>query len=263
MKTGYYKDIPNAQYHAGEGVSKSQLDLLAKAPALLQWSKAAPEDEQKKKALDFGDAMHALLLEPHRFQAEYVVAPKLDRRSNAGKAEAAAWEQANAGRTILTDEEGRKLQLMRESVMAHPEARRLLEAEGDAESSIYWEEDGVLCRCRPDKALVKHNCIVDVKTTDDLAKFHFSARDYRYDVQDAFYSSGWAHHFDADPTFLFLVVGKTINLGKYPVTLFELSTEDKMNGQQEYKDQLAIYKECMATGEWPGVQTLALPKRFY
>lgn len=262
MKPGYYKDISNAAYHSGPGISKSQLDMLAKAPALLQWSKSAPEDPEKKKALDFGDAMHAVLLEPHRFQAEYVVAPKFDRRSNAGKAEAAAWEAANADRTHLTAEEGRKIEFMRESVMAHPDARRLLEAEGDSESSIYWEEDGVLCRCRPDRALPKHNLILDVKTTDDLDKFHFSARDYRYDVQDAFYSSGWAHEFDTDPTFIFLVIGKTISLGKYPVTLFELSTEDKMNGAQLYKAELQQYRECLESNEWPGIQTLSLPKRY-
>ena len=262
MKPGYYKGIPNAEYHAGQGVSKSQLDMLAKSPALIQWNREAPEDETKIKALHFGDAMHAILLEPHRFDSEYVVAPKIDRRSNKGKAEAAAWEAANADRVQLTEEEGRKIQLMRESVMAHPDARRLLEAEGDAESSIYWEEGGVLCRCRPDKALPKYNLMLDVKTTADMAKFHFSARDYRYDVQDSFYSSGYRHHFGEQPSFIFLVVGTSISCGKYPVQLFELSTDDKLNGEQLYKEELAQYRKCLEENEWPGIQTLSLPRRF-
>jgi exodeoxyribonuclease VIII len=262
MKPGYYKDIPNAAYHAGEGISKSQLDMIAKSPALLEWSKKAPEDKSKSKALDFGDAMHAVLLEPHRFQSEYVVAPKFDRRSNAGKAEAKAWEDANANRTQLTEEEGRKIALMRESAFAHPDARRLLETEGDNEASIYWEESGVLCRCRPDKSLPKHNFILDVKTTADMAKFHFSARDYRYDVQDAFYSSGFRHHFGEQPTFIFLAVSTSISCGKYPVQLFELSQDDKLNGEQLYKSELATYRECLQANEWPGIQPLSLPKRF-
>ncbi|WP_272962294.1 PD-(D/E)XK nuclease-like domain-containing protein [Alcanivorax jadensis] len=262
MKPGYYKDIPNAAYHAGEGISKSQLDMLAKAPALLPWSKAAPEDKEKMKALDFGDAMHAVLLEPHRFENEYVVAPKFDRRSKAGKAEAEAWEAANANRVQLTAEDGRKIALMRESVMAHPDARRLLDAEGDVESSIYWEEGGVLCRCRPDKALPTHNFIVDVKTTADMAKFHFSARDYRYDVQDAYYSSGYRHHFGDHPTFIFLVVSTSISCGKYPVELLELSPEDKDNGIQLYRAELETYRQCLETNDWPGIRTLSLPKRF-
>ena len=35
-------------------------------------------------------------------------------------------------------EEGRKLYLMRDSVMAHPDARWLLEQEGHSEASFYW-----------------------------------------------------------------------------------------------------------------------------
>lgn len=47
MNPGIYYDISNEDYHAGDGVSKSQLDMVAKNPALLKWVKAAPEDEEK------------------------------------------------------------------------------------------------------------------------------------------------------------------------------------------------------------------------
>ncbi len=47
MTPGYYRDLSNEAYHGGEGVSKTQLDLIAKAPALFQWNKGAPEDPTK------------------------------------------------------------------------------------------------------------------------------------------------------------------------------------------------------------------------
>ena len=62
MKPGIYYDISNESYHAGDGVSKSQLDMVALSPALLPWSKAAPVDEEKTKALDMGTALHCILL---------------------------------------------------------------------------------------------------------------------------------------------------------------------------------------------------------
>ena len=68
MNPGIYYDISNEDYHAGDGVSKSQLDLVALSPALLQWQKMAPVDEEKTKALDMGTALHCLLLEPDDFE---------------------------------------------------------------------------------------------------------------------------------------------------------------------------------------------------
>src|SRR5690554_6696033 len=155
MEPGYYRDLSNEAYHKGPGISKSQLDLINKSPALYQWSKAAPEDEEKKSALNIGDAVHAILLEPHRFSEQYVIAPECDRRTKAGKQQWEEFEAGVTGQTILTADEGRKVRLIRESVMAHPHARWLVEAEGDAEASIYWKErsTGLLARCRPDKTI--------------------------------------------------------------------------------------------------------------
>ncbi|EFF0697944.1 TPA: exodeoxyribonuclease VIII, partial [Escherichia coli] len=86
MKPGIYFDISNEDYHAGDGVSKSQLDMVAKNPALLKWVQAAPEDEEKKSALDMGTALHCLLLEPGEFDKRFIVSPKFDRRTKQGKA---------------------------------------------------------------------------------------------------------------------------------------------------------------------------------
>ena len=81
MNPGIYFDISNEDYHAGDGVSKSQLDMVAKNPALLKWVQAAPEDEEKKSALDMGTALHCLLLEPGEFDKRFIVSPKFDRRN--------------------------------------------------------------------------------------------------------------------------------------------------------------------------------------
>ena len=59
MNPGIYFDISNEEYHAGDGVSKSQLDMVALSPALLQWQKSAPVDTEKLKALDMGTALPA------------------------------------------------------------------------------------------------------------------------------------------------------------------------------------------------------------
>ncbi|WP_129141489.1 PD-(D/E)XK nuclease-like domain-containing protein [Modicisalibacter coralii] len=262
VKPGYYPAMPNDEYHGGPGVSKTQLDLLHQCPALLQWSRLAPEDEEKTKALDMGDACHALVLEPHRFGEEYAIGPDAPRNTKAGKEAWAAFEEQAGERTVLTHAEGRKAHLIRDSVMAHPFARQLIEARGDVEASIYWNEasTGHLARCRPDKTLSQYGWIVDLKTTADLKKFHRSFYDYRYHVQDAFYSDGYAAHFGEAPAgFLFIVVSTSIDCGRYPVRIFCLDEDAKRSGRNDYLADMATYARCMDTGEWPGIETLSLP----
>lgn len=261
---GYYLGLSNEAYHKGPGISKSQLDLVSQSPALLQWSKNAPEDDENKSALNVGDAVHALLLEPQRFRDEFAIGPKdAPRNTNAGKEKWAEFEAGLDGQTILTADEGRKIELIYGSVMAHPHARWLIEAKGDPEASIYWTdpETGLLCRCRLDKLLTDYGWIMDVKTTADMSKFNRSVWDYRYHVQDAFYSEGYKQHFGEAPSgFLFLVVSTSIECGKYPVRLFCLDDEAKAKGQASMREDLSVLAECERTGEFPGIETISLPR---
>ncbi|EPV2083198.1 exodeoxyribonuclease VIII, partial [Escherichia coli] len=142
IEPGIYYGISNENYHAGPGVSKSQLDDIADTPALYLWRKNAPVDTTKTKTLDLGTAFHCRVLEPEEFSNRFIVAPEFNRRTNAGKEEEKAFlmECASTGKTVITAEEGRKIELMYQSVMALPLGQWLVESAGHAESSIYWED---------------------------------------------------------------------------------------------------------------------------
>ncbi|EZG87226.1 exonuclease VIII [Escherichia coli O26:H11 str. 2011C-3270] len=204
IEPGIYYGISNENYHAGPGVSKSQLDDIADTPALYLWRKNAPVDTTKTKTLDLGTAFHCRVLEPEEFSNRFIVAPEFNRRTNAGKEEEKAFlmECASTGKTVITAEEGRKIELMYQRVMALPLGQWLVESAGHAESSIYWEdpETGILCRCRPDKIIPEFHWIMDVKTTADIQRFKTAYYDYRYHVQDAFYSDGYEAQFGVLPT---------------------------------------------------------------
>ncbi|EBX9679092.1 exonuclease VIII, partial [Salmonella enterica subsp. enterica serovar Cerro] len=165
IQPGIYYDIPNEAYHAGPGVSKSQLDDIADTPAIYLWRKNAPVDTEKTKSLDTGTAFHCRVLEPEEFSKRFIIAQEFNRRTSAGKEEEKTFleECARTGRTVLTAEEGRKIELMYQSVMALPLGQWLVESAGYAESSVYWEdpETGILCRCRPDKIIPEFHWIMD------------------------------------------------------------------------------------------------------
>ena len=264
IEPGIYYGISNENYHAGPGVSKSQLDDIADTPALYLWRKNAPVDTTKTKTLDLGTAFHCRVLEPEEFSNRFIVAPEFNRRTNAGKEEEKAFlmECASTGKMVITAEEGRKIELMYQSVMALPLGQWLVESAGHAESSIYWEdpETGILCRCRPDKIIPEFHWIMDVKTTADIQRFKTAYYDYRYHVQDAFYSDGYEAQFGVQPTFVFLVASTTIECGRYPVEIFMMGEEAKLAGQLEYHRNLRTLADCLNTDEWPAIKTLSLPR---
>lgn len=264
MQPGIYDDISNDDYHNGPGISKSQLDLIEQSPADFIWQRNAPVDEEKIKALDFGTAIHCLLLEPDEFNNRYRIGPEVNRRTSAGKQEEKEFFEMceKEGIAPITHDDNRKLMIMRDSAMAHPIAKWCLEADGKAESSIYWKdkETDILCRCRPDKLIGQHGWIVDVKSTADMARFERAFYDMRYHVQDSFYSDGYKDLSGELPVFVFLAVSTTIDCGRYPVRVFIMDDVAKDAGRSAYKQNLRTYSECIKTDEWPGLRTLSLPR---
>ena len=87
MENRIIKDMSNDDYHATRAIGKTSIDLAHSDPYGPSWSRECPTDKEKLKTFDFGDAMHAICLEPDRLKSEFVVMPELNLRTNAGKAE--------------------------------------------------------------------------------------------------------------------------------------------------------------------------------
>lgn len=230
-----------AEYHAHPAIGKSTLDLIARDPALVLWAKKAIS-RSPSQALLFGDAFHAMLLEPMRFLSSFSIEPQLDRRTKAGKEAAEAFCAESAGRQIISHDDYEVMRLMHESVMAHPIAQRLIEEQGEIEQSHFWidSDTRLECKCRPDKAIKQRGILIDIKTTPSVSKFMYSVEDYRYHVQAAWYLDGVRNTFDVD-RMVFIVVGKNQELGRYPVHVCTLPEEVVMYGRQEARRNLKDY----------------------
>lgn len=263
MKPGIYYDLSNAEYHASPGISNSGLGLIDESPATYIWNQRAPVDEDKTKALDMGTALHCILLEPDEFKKRFIVAPEFNRRTNAGKEEEQEFlsECSELGKTIMTAEEGRKLNFMRESALAHPDAKWLLESEGHAEASIYWSdsETGELCRIRPDRIIKDRPIIIDVKKVDGMDRFQRQVFDFGYHRQDAMYSDGYKSHFGEDPIFIFLIVSSTVSCGRYPVRVRPLDEDAKELGHQLYRKNLNEYHKAKIENDWHDFKPIEAP----
>lgn len=264
MSQNYYKDgISNHDYHSHPSLSKSQLDYFIKSPSRYIWAKNAPVDEEKLKTFDFGTAMHALILEPDRFDEEYVLAPDVNRATKIGKETWANFIIENPDKTILSNDDWIKLHISKESVMAHPVARKIFEAKGISERSYFWtdKETGVACRCRPDRELTNMQWFADVKTTPVVDSFHKSTIDYGYYIQDPFYSMGY-EAVTGEPLkkFVFVVIAKTVECGKYPVDCQVIPEEVRHYGKQIIREELVKFARCLDKGNFSSITTMEFNK---
>ena len=80
-------NLPQNEYRTAEGVSRSELHVLARSPMHYKYAQDHPREETP--ALTFGSALHCYVLEPERFADEYIVVGKIDRRTTKGKAQVA------------------------------------------------------------------------------------------------------------------------------------------------------------------------------
>ena len=152
---------------------------------------------------------------------------------------------------------------MAAAVAAHPKAAALLTG-GHPEVSIFWQDadTGIDCRCRPDY-INPAGIIVDLKSTADAgpAAFAKSCANFRYHVQDAFYSEGYYQAAGTWPRgFVFIAVEKT---APYAVACYTLDDVAKEKGRELYQQDLQTLQAAQAANEWPAysdqIETLTLP----
>lgn len=251
-------DLPAAEYHARPGISKHGLDEIHRCPALYQYKKTNPPDPTP--AMRWGTLVHSIVLEPEKFAASIAVAPDINRRTNAGKAEWDAFVVANEGKDVVTVEEMSELLQIAAAVQMHPAAKRALDGNGHRiEHSLFWEAQDIACRARPD-LIHRAGVIVDLKTTEDASPGAFarSVANFRYHVQAAFYLDGLRaiEGPDAAKGFAFIAVEKK---APYLVAVYEATPEMIAAGRLAYEADLVRYAECVATDTWPGYSEKVLP----
>ncbi|MBP3044860.1 PD-(D/E)XK nuclease-like domain-containing protein [Arthrobacter jiangjiafuii] len=249
---GIYADISNRDYHADPALGSTSLKTLAlKTPAHYQHDKAHPKSSD---AFTLGTAAHSLILEGDTSNIVIVDAANwLTKAAKEAKAEALA-----VGKQPLLTKEMAQIEAMRDSVMLH-EVAGLHFIGHKAEQSIFWEEDGLMLKCRPDAW--KPGTIVDLKTTVDASPNSFSktAFDFGYFMSAAHYIDGVKAATGEDVKFVFVNVEKT---APYLVSVVELDDYTLDCGRQMLDRAKRIYRECTETGKWPGypaVEPVGLP----
>ncbi len=94
-------NLPAKDYHAIDALSASSAKLLLKSPAHYWAEKENPR--APTAAMKNGTLTHTLFFEPDKFEEEYAVMPKYDKRTKFGKEAAEQFEEANQGKTVIDE----------------------------------------------------------------------------------------------------------------------------------------------------------------
>lgn len=264
---GWVYGLPETEYHASPALSSSYLrTLIARSPAHARAALLEPHTETP--ALLLGRAVHCRVLEPDTYASRYAVAPRVDRRTGAGKAAWAEFVAAHPGATILTEADGALVEAIGAAVESHSLAPLLLSG-GEAEVSGFFTdpETGVICRIRPDYLRLGDRLIADLKSTLDASPraFQRAITQYGYHIQAAHYAAGFEVIAGEPLTdFLFVVVEKA---PPYAVGIYRMDEAALDEGTRLLRVAMRAAADCLARGEWPGysagIEPVTLPAYAY
>lgn len=263
-------NMDHEAYHECPALGSSSLKLLWQNPARYYAEKALPDwlKEKSSYAMDFGTDLHCALLEPKRFDDEYVLIPEeLDRR----KKEFKDIEKQYEGKQLRVGRPAYHLKKCIEAVRQNTDVTQLLSLEGVNELSGFWvdPETGVECKIKPDRRLVNHPILIDLKTTSDVTMRDVQkiAVNGYWPIQAAHYMAG-ANAIQNDivyDKFVFILVQRE---PPYTSAVFIADNEFLNKGFEMRKKALKNYVECEAENAkikdvLKGVYNLSLPKWAY
>tara|TARA_R110002020_G_scaffold57022_3_gene157204 strand:- start:250 stop:1017 length:768 start_codon:yes stop_codon:yes gene_type:complete len=197
----------------------------------------------QSNALVVGSALHSYVLERDNFQHEFIIAPKLNRRTKVGKSE---WETLNktaetTGKQIITEQDYDMIKKMSEKIYDDEICKKLL-SNGEPEVSFYEENFmDTWVKVRPDY-YVEDKYVVDLKSCQDA-----SPRAFKYDI----FKYGWhiqaAFYMDVCEVNEFYFIASEKN-HPYECQAYKLSDDLINQGRQAYMDSIKIWKDYLEFG---------------
>jgi hypothetical protein len=249
--------LTHAQYLQLPGWNWSRIKLLEdKSPRHVKHASEHPDNDTAARGML--RAVHALVLEPDNFGAQYSVF--------AGRRTGRAFEEhcaAHPGATVLNAREYDLARAAADAIRSHAVVARLLST-GSPEVSITWldGETGLPCKGRVDWLGA---ALVDLKTlgtTNERSVASLVAKNL-YHGQLAHYDDGLRAHEIEVPAFIVVAEGKEA----HDVAVFEVDEgipDGSLTVGRKLRDRLMRkLADCVALDHWPGrhptAQTLCLP----
>ena len=246
-KFTYVKDTFE-EYLSKDAISASDIKTFLKSPRKYWYEKISPfpkPEKEQQRHFAIGSAVHEMVMEPHLFEKNYIISPKIDRRTSAGKEMYLAFQEQASGKTIIFQNEMEMITEMATNCRLNKTFLEYLE-DCHFEISCYTDDipTGLSLRMRPDILPNNKDVIVDIKTCREssLKAFKSDVYSYGYSLSAAFYID----HIGRD-NYIFAAIEKA---APYQTSLFALPDEMMDYGRYQYRMGLDLIKWSKDNNYW-------------
>tara|TARA_R100000329_G_scaffold28972_2_gene26697 strand:+ start:1211 stop:1987 length:777 start_codon:yes stop_codon:yes gene_type:complete len=251
FKPGIYDDIPYEVYAEIPAFRSHDLTSVIKCP----YSWKNKKDMVQTPALLEGRVQHTVFLEHHKFDEEFVIQPKIDRRTKSGKEEYANFMETIGNRTAITQDLYDVCMERREVVKDY------IPKETDkVEHTLVFEWHGHPFKCRMD--WYDNEYVWDLKTCRDASPrgFRGAINAFNYHMQAALYVDACRTLGLTAKGFNFLAQEKQ---HPYPHVVYTLSDEALVYARQRNEQALDLLLRCKDNDDFKpynveGIQTVEL-----
>ena len=208
----YYGEFGN-QY-----LSNSHVGKLLKDPL------RAFEPSKPSPAFLVGGYFHTCILEPDKLE-KFKVVKSTTRNTKA-------YKDVAGGELCLLQHEVDAIELMREKVLANDICKDLI-----INSQTEYEKPGIInmfnnnWKGKADIVNHEEKLVIDLKTTNDIDKFQWSASKFNYDSQAYIYSKLFGYEF------LFIVIDKNT----HQIGMFDCSPQFYERGEEKVRKASEAY----------------------
>ncbi len=239
-------------------LSYSSLKHFADSP--VDFIKYINKDFEWTDSMILGSAVDCKLLEPEKFKEKFIVIPKIDKRTKAGKEQYLKLQEEleNSDLIPINEELKEKAEIMKKQILKNPHAKYLLDHTQEVQKEIKFktsngiEIKGILDGCGE---IDGKQFIFDLKTTQDgnPINYYRNVIKWKYHLQAWIYNVGIlkeniAKNKDVTrPDFYHIVIE---NNDPYKVSVVKFSKEVMQTGAKLFKKILKDYSYCLENNLW-------------
>ena len=200
-------------------LSNSDISTLLKNPLALH------VPQKTIPAFLVGGYFHTAILEPNKLK-NFKIVQSTTRNTKA-------YKEISNGELCLLQQEVDQIELMVDKMMSNTVCKDLITS-GEVEYEIpgIKEIEGKMWKGKADIVNHSERLVIDLKTTNDIEKFRYSASKYNYDSQAFIYNQLFGYDM------LFMVIDKNT----HQIKICECSSSFYEKGQRKVQEAVAQYE---------------------